>query len=266
MRLADSALFQKLRFRARAMRYARRVDPCEIRFLRRLLRPGDLAVDVGAHKGGYVFWLQKAVTGSGKVLAFEPQKAAADYLNYVKDIFGFDQVEIVNCAVSNTAGMRTLFAPSTSVSTGATLVGGLFAENEAGVRIEAVTLDGYLGSRPDLPPPRYIKIDVETHELEVLQGGRQVLQVAKPVVQIEADQRVYGERPISSLFEFLQGLGLDGFFFFDGRLFPLREFDVATHQPATSRLTPNYRGFANNFIFLDRGKDRPILQRYGIVG
>jgi FkbM family methyltransferase len=264
MGVKESVLFQKLRFRARAMKYARKVDPCEIRFLRTLLRPGDLAIDVGAHKGGYLFWLQKAVSGSGKVLAFEPQKGAAAYLNYIKDIFGFDQVEILNCAVSNAEGVRSLFVPSQRVSTGATLVEGLFPENDAVDRIEAVTLDRYLGKRADLPPPRYIKIDVETHEFEVLQGARAILGTARPVVQFEADQHVYAERPIARLFEFLQGLGLDGFFFFNRRLHPLREFDAATHQPAAWRATPNYHGFANNFIFLDRKKDRPILQRYGI--
>ena len=266
MSFRDSALFQRLRFRARASKYARRVDPSEIRFLRRLLQPGDLGIDVGAHKGGYLYWLQKAVTPSGRVLAFEPQRAAAEYLGTVKRICGYRHVEIVNCAVSDSAGTKRLFLPSTRVSTGATLVPGLFPENDAAVEVEAVTLDGYLAQRTDLPPPRYVKIDVETYELEVLRGGRRVLTSARPVVQFEADQRVYGDRPIGEIFQYLRSLGLAGFFFFNRRLQPLEGFDVAIHQPEQWKANPNHPGYANNFLFMDAEKERGILRRYGIGG
>lgn len=265
MSVKESALFQRLRFRARASKYARRVDPSEIRFLRRLLKPGDLGVDVGAHKGGYLYWFQRAVTPSGHVLAFEPQRAAAEYLAYVNRICGYRHVEVIACAVSDSAGPRSLYLPSSRVSTGATLVPGLFPENDASRQVEAVTLDGYLAGRPDLPPPRYIKIDVETHELEVLRGGRHVLTTAKPVVQFEADQHVYGDRPISEIFQYLISLGLDGFFYFDRKLHPLEGFDVAIHQPEGLKTNPNHRRYANNFLFMDAERERPILRRYGIA-
>jgi len=264
MSIKDTALFQRLRFRARAAKYAWRVDPSEIAFLRRLLRPGDLGIDVGAHKGGYLYWLQRAVTPSGHVLAFEPQRAAAEYLDRLKRICGYDHVEIVNCAVSDSAGTRSLFAPSTRVSTGATLVPGLFPENDATCQVEAVTLDGFLAKRTHLPPPRYLKIDVETHELEVLRGAPVLLATARPVVQFEADQRVYGDRPIDEIFRFLGSFGLAGFFFFGRRLHPLEVFEVAVHQPERLQTTPNHPGYANNFLFMDTRKERAILRRYGV--
>lgn len=265
MNVKDSVLLQRLRFRARASKYARRVDPSEIRFLRRLLKPGDLAIDVGAHKGGYLYWFQRAVKPSGHVLAFEPQRPAAEYLTRLKRISGYDHVEVIGSAVSDSAGLKSLFSPSTRVSTGATLVAGLFPENDATYQVEAVTLDGYLAGRPDLPPPRYIKIDVETHELEVLRGGKHVLATVRPVVQFEADQRVYGDRPIGDIFRYLGSLGLSGFFFFDRELHPLAEFEVAVHQPERWKATPNHPGYANNFLFMDAERERPILRRYGIA-
>ncbi|UCC71689.1 MAG: FkbM family methyltransferase [Gemmatimonadota bacterium] len=261
--IKDTPLYQKLRYRARAMKYARRVDPDEIRFLRRLLKPGDLAIDVGAHKGGYVYWMQKAVAPSGKVLVFEPQKELAEYLNYIKGIFRFAQVEVVETALSNTSGTRSLFSPSSRVSTGATLVENLFPENDAVDQVEVITLDEYFSYRTDLHPPRFIKIDVETHELEVLEGGREVLETARPVVLLEADQHVYGERPIFKIFEFLALLRFDGFFFFNKKLRPLEEFDLSMHQPPELKENPNHPGFANNFIFLDGAREAQILRRYG---
>lgn len=263
MRLADLPIYQWLRFRARASKYARRVDPFEIRFLRRLLRPGDLAIDIGAHKGGYVYWLQRAVGPTGRVLAFEPQPDAAAYLRQIMRISSYRHVEVLEHAVSDRAGPVALFTPSSRISTGATLVQGLFPENDMVRRVEAVTLDGYLGSRKDLAPPRCVKIDVETHELAVLRGARQTLRTAKPVVQFEADQRVYGGRPIAELFEFLAALGLSGFFFFERRLHPIARFDAAVHQPERWRATPNHPSYANNFLFMDRARESRLLARYG---
>lgn len=262
--LTSSSLYQKLRFRVRARRYAKNLDPCEIRFLRRLLNTGDVAIDIGAHKGAYLYWLQKAVSSSGRVLAFEPQRELARYLSRMKDLFRFEHVEVLNCAVSNVAGTRPLFCPPGRVSTGATLVENLFPENTAVNQVDVVTLDAYLSKRPDLQPPRFIKIDVETHELEVLEGGRRVLGTARPVVQLEADQHVYRQRSVFEIFEFLASLRLSGFFFFYGRLLRLEEFDLSTHQPSTKSATPTDRGYATNFIFLDEEKDGRVLRGYGV--
>lgn len=262
--LSRTAIYQKLRFIARAVKYARRVDPSEIRFMRRVLRPGDLAIDIGAHKGGYVYWFQRAVSPSGKVLVFEPQERLAAYLARMKDLFGFEHVEVICSAVSNGTGRLPLFHPGHRVSTGATLVPDLFPENDAVDRVDAVTLDDFFERRTDLPSPRYIKIDVETHELEVIEGGRRLLERARPVVQFEADQHVYGDRPIRRLFDLLTSIGFDGFFFFDRRLRPIETFDLAIHQPAEWKDRPNHPGFANNFIFLDRGREARLLRRYGI--
>jgi len=264
MGIGNWSLFRSLRFRARAIRYAWTINPCEIRFLRRLLKPGDMAIDIGAHKGGYLYWLQRSVTRSGKVVAFEPQAVAASELKHIADAFALRHVEIVNCAVSDAEGPRAFYAPESKVSPSATLIKGLFPENNSVKQVEAVTLDGYLGRRPDLPAPRFIKIDVETHELEVLRGASKTLQAVRPVVQLEASQYIYGARPISRIFEFLQGIGLAGFFFFNSRLLPLREFDLEIHQPEARLNRRISADFANDFIFLDPRKDSALLSRYGI--
>ena len=40
-------------------------------------------MDIGAHKGAYVYWMQRAVGPSGTVFAFEPQVALAAYKNRI---------------------------------------------------------------------------------------------------------------------------------------------------------------------------------------
>ena len=50
-----------LRYLYRALRYRLWVDPAELRFIREKLRPGQVAVDVGCHKGAYTYWLRRWV-------------------------------------------------------------------------------------------------------------------------------------------------------------------------------------------------------------
>ena len=83
----------------RAWRYRRRVDREGIRWMSGALRPGDLAVDVGAYKGGYTYWMRRAVGGEGRVLAFEPQPEAATMLRRYVAAFGWRNVGVAECAL-----------------------------------------------------------------------------------------------------------------------------------------------------------------------
>ena len=58
----------------RAWKYRLRSDKNEIRFLLETIKKGSVTFDVGAHKGGYTYWMKKAVGKNGKVIAFEPQQ------------------------------------------------------------------------------------------------------------------------------------------------------------------------------------------------
>ena len=60
--------------------------------------------------------------------------------------------------------------------------GELAIVESGGVEVQARTLDSYL---MNYPLPTLVKIDVEGHELEVLQGARAMLQTVKPILYIE---------------------------------------------------------------------------------
>ena len=49
----------------RALRYRYRLEPQEIRLVQRHLVAGAVAVDVGAHKGAYTWWMRRAVGETG---------------------------------------------------------------------------------------------------------------------------------------------------------------------------------------------------------
>ena len=56
---------QNLQFIYRAWRYRVKLEPKEISFMIRSLSSGDRVVDIGAHKGAYTYWMQKAVGPNG---------------------------------------------------------------------------------------------------------------------------------------------------------------------------------------------------------
>jgi FkbM family methyltransferase len=75
------------------------VDPAEIRFVRKSLQAGQVAVDIGCHKGGYTYWMRRAVGPSGAVYAFEPQPKQVAYLRNTFSAMGYDNVELVPMAL-----------------------------------------------------------------------------------------------------------------------------------------------------------------------
>src|SRR5947209_20546565 len=98
----------------RAYRYRFRVDPAEIRFVRRSLRPGQVAVDIGCHKGAYTYWMRRSVGPSGVVYAFEPQPKQAAYLREAFSSMNYDNVVLVPMAVSDKCGQMPLYVPANS--------------------------------------------------------------------------------------------------------------------------------------------------------
>lgn len=112
---------ERFRYVYRAWRYRWSVERREITFLLDQLRPGQTAIDIGAHKGAFTYWMQRAVGPTGKVFAFEPQPELAYYLQRAKETFGLAHVAVVNAALSSSSGMMPLYRPRKSPSPAATL-------------------------------------------------------------------------------------------------------------------------------------------------
>jgi hypothetical protein len=95
---------------------------------------------------------------------------------------------------------------------------------------------------------RYVKIDVEGHERQVLAGAIQTIKRWRPVLQVEIEQRHHRD-PIAGIFGWIVEQGYSGFFFDSAqrRLRPLDEFRVGSHQILAAIGTPKY---VNNFVFL----------------
>ncbi|MCW5923863.1 MAG: FkbM family methyltransferase [Saprospiraceae bacterium] len=239
------SFLDKLRLKARADKYRRRTDPGGIRFILETLRPGDTALDVGAHKGGYAFWMLKQVGERGRVIGFEPQRSLFEYLNKIKKSLRWENFSVEHLALSDHEGSVELRIPvkkDKKSSPGASIVKTVFEEGD--VRTESVmanTLDHFCSQHSVVP--HLLKIDVEGNELAVLQGGKQVLQRYHPAILLECEARHVGTERVWETFRFLEKLGYQGFFI-EGSLFrPLAEFDFSKHQ------SEDQKPYCNNFVF-----------------
>lgn len=240
-----------LRFLHRAVKARLRDHRVELIALTRAVRPGDTAVDVGANKGSHLLWLSRAA-GAGRVVAFEPQPALAEYLRRACRAARLRNVTVEATGVSDRAGELSLHIPGTGDSPGASFEPAA-ARREAcrAVTVPVVTLDGYFaGSRDRIAA---MKIDVEGHEAAVLRGAARILAEHRPILVFECEQRHLSTGRVVDVLRGLIDLGYEGWFAARGVLRPVGEFDPETHQRQAGERFWDDPSYCNNFIFRPRG-------------
>jgi hypothetical protein len=105
---APMTMYERARLLHRAWRYRLGTERQEIAFVRALSQPGDLVIDVGAHRGAFTYWMAKAVGKNGLVLAFEPLAELTKYLMSLAKTYTDGRIRVFGSALSNREGMATL--------------------------------------------------------------------------------------------------------------------------------------------------------------
>jgi FkbM family methyltransferase len=141
----------------------------------RLLDPGELAVDAGANIGYMTRLMTSRVGDGGRVVAYEPHPDLHRVLSEnVQRAPEGGEVVVVAAALSERAGEGELIVGSQferNMGTASLAPNGGTATDKV-VRVPVERLDDRIpdGSRVGL-----LKLDVEGHELQVLQGARRTL-------------------------------------------------------------------------------------------
>ena len=198
------------------------------------------SVDVGAADGAYV---ANMLLYSSAVVAFEPRPDAAMRL---RSHFGNTKlVRVENAALSDRVGLSNMRIAEKATSSTIEPRNPVDAPLPA-IEVSTNRLDNY-----GISPLGFIKIDVEGHELSVLEGAKETLKRERPMVLIEAEER-HNPGSISAAIAFFFPLKFDGYFFLDGKLRPVREFDVTRHQSVSNLDADTHRigTYINNFVFV----------------
>jgi tRNA G37 N-methylase Trm5 len=80
----------------------------ELNALRRILKPGQTVLDIGANLGMYALSMARVVGQEGRVIAFEPASNTAALLQQSADLNGFSQIEVDARAVGDRSGTARL--------------------------------------------------------------------------------------------------------------------------------------------------------------
>src|ERR1700681_1689851 len=117
MRADPVSIFQdwfttkSVRFRIRALKALFLGQRAEFGAIWPHLRPGDIACDIGANKGSFIYWLSWWVH-HGRVVAFEPQPDLARALANNCRVIGLSNVTVEAKAVYSHGGDQELFLPT----------------------------------------------------------------------------------------------------------------------------------------------------------
>jgi FkbM family methyltransferase len=165
------------------------------RALRRLVAPGMTVCDIGANAGFYTLGLARLVGEHGRVLAFEPLPRNLAKIREHLSLNRVTNVTLSNCALSNvTAALQ--FSEGDSDFTGR-------ISAEAGdLEVQAIRLDQFLAER-SLSDPALLKIDVEGAEARVLQGAKELMLRAHPIIVLA----LHGAGQKVECFEILRSFG-----------------------------------------------------------
>lgn len=133
---------------------------------------GDLVIDVGANIGNHTIFF--AASKSARVIAFEPQPDIAEILQHNAEYNFLDHLIEVR---------RRALGETTNSGIGTHTVG-----NSGATRIELGDGDIEVSTLDSEAIPgrvRVLKVDVEGMELQVLRGGRNLIEQDRPVVTCE---------------------------------------------------------------------------------
>ncbi len=153
------------------------------RRMRQYLAPGDCFVDVGAHVGYMSLIAGRVVGRSGRIVCFEANPRLTPALRRNTAQLGSVNVEIHQVAASDAPGTVT-FATFSSWTSVGHVRDATTPDDAELVTVEARPLDSLLDD-PGFRPPRFVKIDVEGFELQVLRGAQRILGTYRPVVAAE---------------------------------------------------------------------------------
>jgi len=178
----------------------------------RLLKPGDVALDIGANIGAHTLPISRLVGTAGCVHAFEPTVFAFNKLqiNMARNTDLAPRIKARQILLSDLSADTPPAALAASwplgVRPGGHPVHGGHDMTTAGAAAE--TLDSYV-AREEIERIDFIKIDVDGNECQVLRGGKDTLRRFHPPIILELAPYVFSgsENSFEAFIDLLRDAG-----------------------------------------------------------
>jgi FkbM family methyltransferase len=165
-------------------------DPCLIKAINLWVKPGDVCIDIGAHKGYVTLFLARAVGPTGHVYAFEPDPRAREFLERHCQRNGLRNVKTLPYALGERSGTGHLFL-SSQLGWSSKFPNEIAKPTiQEQISVPLRTLDDLVEAREinlDLKRLRFVKVDAEGSEPLILLGMRRVLLDSSPFLAMEVN-------------------------------------------------------------------------------
>jgi FkbM family methyltransferase len=189
--LPEHVLFLlKKRHYSLALRALRSSDEADLEIVRHIVKAGDYVIDVGANFGLYTKFLSDLVGGNGKVFSIEPIPLTFKILSSNIKELGLGNVSPMNLAISDMEGLVEMEIPryetggknyyQSSITTHGSENHGRRVKIE---RVMAKTIDDLFYNMSS--QITFIKLDVEGHELNCINGSSKVRERSGAALLVE---------------------------------------------------------------------------------
>lgn len=219
-------------------------DEREIELLPILCSREKTSIDVGANFGMFASFLIK---NSKQCILFEP---IPDLFTMLSQAFARHSCKVHPLALSNQAGQTKLRMPRFQLGY-STIEASNFLENKImhpdcidSFIVKTARLDDFL-----LEEIGFIKIDVEGHEIEVLQGSVETIKKSRPNFLIEIENR-HRTQCNEWILDFFNQLKYKAYAFVDRKLELIEEYSQAAFHKS------------RNLIFIAREKQSHFLNEF----
>lgn len=182
----------------------------EIHFVRKFIKPGMIALDIGANYGLYSTAIATNLGESGKLWCFEPTPNTAKALrNTIEKNNLKKQVEIIEAGLSDHIGTATFYlSPNAELNS---LTSANETETES-LTINLLTLD-HCKQEHNWESIDFIKLDAEGEEANILKKATETLEKCSPLIMFELK---HGNEINHSLIEDFKRLGYDSYYLIPG--------------------------------------------------
>lgn len=142
----------------------------ETDIVKKIIKKGDIVIDIGSNIGYYTLIFAKLVGDTGKIYAFEPDQTNFSLLKKNVEINGYQNVMLENKIVANSNSQMSLFLDKENLGAHSIIP----HDDALQVKVDSVKLDDYLkGFNEKI---NFIKMDIEGGEAEALKGMVTILQ------------------------------------------------------------------------------------------